>query len=88
MLGNNVWRLWHEQRSQVFPRKMVRTNHERCTCIFPAHRVLVSVGSAGSRNLDNFSENICYMSRGREVMLGDSTSVGSLRGTLEKTALL
>ena len=53
-------------------------------------RVLVSVGSEGFRSLDNFSENICYMSRGRGVLqwAGGSTSIDSLGGIREKTAFL
>ena len=63
-------------------------DRELCAYIFPALQVLVFVGSEGFRNLCSFSENICYMSRGREVLqwAGGSTSTDSQGGIREKTA--
>ena len=87
--GNNVWRRWHDQKLPIFPlHEMVRTERVLSTCIFPALRALVSVGSGGCRCLDDFSENICYTNREREATWGGSTSVDFQDGILEKTALL
>ncbi len=73
--------------SEVLPLGKVGTVHERSTYIFPALRVLVSVGSEDrSRSRCDFSENICYMSREREVLWADSTSIDSLGIIREKTA--
>ena len=87
MLDNNVSRLCH---MSVVLHEREGIDHELCTYIFPALQVLVSVGSEGFRNLYSFSENICYMSRGRELLrwAGGSTSIDYLGGIREKTAFL